>query len=282
MRVLIYTNLKKDPALEVTTHAAETLHSLGAEVLLLKECDAVQHLSFAQYLKEEEAFIQAQMVVTIGGDGTILHAASRCVRYDLPIIGVNIGRLGFLATCEVNELDRKLAQILKGDYTIDGRRMLNAYTRGSVVWQANALNDVVIYAENRLQTADFTIFCDGIQVNRFSSDGVIIATPTGSTAYSLSAGGPILDAHIAGFVVMPICAHSIKSPPMVFSADRQLSIYAKPRVGDFVYVSGDGKDKCRLAEDSVVELRLAPKKLRLISLSPAEQFEAIDKKLMGR
>lgn len=282
MRVFIFSNLIKDPALTVTRLAAEHLQALGAEVLLLRECASVCELSFAQYLEEREAFLQAEIVVSVGGDGTLLHAARSCVEYDLPILGVNVGRLGFLATCEVNELAIKLERLINGDYTIDGRRMLRATTRGAAIWQSNALNDVVIYAENRLQTADFTIFCDGIQVNRFSSDGVIIATPTGSTAYSLSAGGPILDAHIAGFVVMPICAHSIKSPAMVFSADRRISIHAIPRNADKVFVSGDGNDKCALSADSVVEVCLAPKKLKLISFSPAEQFEAIDKKLMGR
>ena len=283
MKVLVYSNLTKDPKLTVTRQAASILHRLGAEVLLLSGCAAICPLSFAQYLEEDEAFLRAEMVVSVGGDGTLLHAAKHCVANDLPVLGVNVGRLGFLATCEVNELDTKLAKLVRGEYTIDVRRMLEAHTTGSLLWQTSALNDVVVYAENRLQTADFSICCDGILVNSFSSDGVIIATPTGSTAYSLSAGGPILDAHIAGFVVQPICAHSIKIPPMVFSADRRITILAKPRNrSDRVYVTGDGNETCVLAEDSVVEVSLTRHKLKLLSLSPAEQFEAIDKKLMGR
>lgn len=236
----------------------------------------------AIYLPQEEAFRQADVVISVGGDGTLLHAGKECIRYDLPILGINAGRLGFLATCEITELPAKIRRIIAGDYKLDERHMLDCHTCGSVEWNATALNDVVVYAENRLQTADFSIYCDGIMVNRFSSDGVIIATPTGSTAYSLSAGGPIMDAHIAGFVVTPICAHRLKSPAMVFSADRKITISAVPRFGDTVFVSSDGAEKCALAQDSTVEVSFSTQKLQLISLSPAEQFEAIDKKLIGR
>ena len=282
MNVFVFSNLYKDHGLVVTKQAAQALMRRGASVILLRECYALCKLPGVAYLSQEEAFQKADLVVSVGGDGTLLHAGKECIRYDLPILGINAGRLGFLATCEVDELSQKIVQIMDGNYELDERQMLDCYTQGSVNWHATALNDVVVYAENRLQTADFSIHCDGILVNRFSSDGVIIATPTGSTAYSLSAGGPIMDAHIAGFVVTPICAHSLKSPAMVFSADRKLTVSAVPRFGDTVYVSSDGSEKCALAADSTVEIALSNKKLKLVSLSPAEQFEAIDKKLMGR
>lgn len=282
MTVFIFSNLYKDHGLVVTKQAAQVLIQHHAKVILLQECQALCKLPDVAYLSQEEAFKMADLVVSVGGDGTLLHAGKECIAYDLPILGINAGRLGFLATCEVDELSRKIVQIMQGNYELDERQMLCCRTHGSAVWQATALNDVVVYAENRLQTADFTICCDGIAVNRFSSDGVIIATPTGSTAYSLSAGGPIMDAHISGFVVTPICAHSLKSPAMVFSADRKLTVSAMPRFGDTVYVSSDGAEKCALAPGDTVEVSLSEKKLKLISLSPAEQFEAIDKKLMGR
>lgn len=282
MTVFVFSNLYKDHGLVVTRQAAQMLLRQGAKVILLQECRALCELPMVEYLPQEQAFQKADLVVSVGGDGTLLHAGKECIRHDLPILGINAGRLGFLATCEVDELSRKIVQIMAGNYELDERQMLDCRTTGSVQWHATALNDVVVYAENRLQTADFSIHCDGILVNRFSSDGVIIATPTGSTAYSLSAGGPIMDAHIAGFVVTPICAHSLKSPAMVFSADRKLTVSAVPRFGDTVYVSSDGSEKCALALDSTVEVALSSKKLKLISLSPAEQFEAIDKKLMGR
>ncbi len=282
MTVFVFSNIYKDHGLVVTRQAAQVLLKQGAKVILLQECKALCELPMVEYLPQEQAFQKADLVVSVGGDGTLLHAGKECIRYDLPILGINAGRLGFLATCEVDELSSKIVQIMAGNYELDERQMLDCHTIGSVQWHATALNDVVVYAENRLQTADFSIHCDGILVNRFSSDGVIIATPTGSTAYSLSAGGPIMDAHIAGFVVTPICAHRLKSPAMVFSADRKLTVSAVPRFGDTVYVSSDGSEKCALALDSTVEVALSSKKLKLISLSPAEQFEAIDKKLMGR
>ena len=137
-------------------------------------------------------------------------------------------------------------------------------------WEQTALNDVVLYKGWRMQTIEFAVWCDGTLVNRYRGDGVIVATPTGSTAYSLSAGGPILDARIGGMVVTPICAHSLQSPPMEYTGS------------DPVCVSADGSGDHSLSPGAQVEISLADSHLDLISFNPADQFMAIDKKLKGR
>ena len=256
MTVYMVLNQQKPEALQVAEQAAAILQQQGA-CTVWPDADPA---------RDEAALASADAVLTIGGDGTIR--------------GINLGRVGFLATCEIEEMPSKLARLAAGDYQLDRRMLLRARCDA---WEQTALNDVVLYKGWRMQTIEFAVWCDGTLVNRYRGDGVIVATPTGSTAYSLSAGGPILDARIGGMVVTPICAHSLQSPPMVFSAQRRLTI----RVGEYtgsdpVCVSADGAGDHSLSPGAQVEISLADSHLDLISFNPADQFMAIDKKLKGR
>lgn len=276
MTVFLYPNLKKDPELQVTRAAVDYLLEQKVRVLLKNDCGIIEG---AVSVSAENGIPQADAVLSVGGDGTLLRAAKKCVPYDVPILGVNIGRTGFLATCEVSELKEKIDLFLRGEYELDPRSLLKGTVSGASRF---ALNDIILYNEQRQQAMDFSIYCDGSLVSAFRGDGVIVATPTGSTAYSLSAGGPILDSHIAGFVVNAICSHSLKNPPIVFSADRKITIRVNARDEQKAQVSYDGGSLHPLEQGQEVSVQLAQKPVKLISFTPAEQFEAIDKKLLGR
>ena len=222
------------------------------------------------------------VVVTVGGDGTILHAAKACFALERPLLGINLGRTGFLATCEVDEMQEKLTLLAQGKFGLDPRALLKATVAGDEAHPQTALNDVVIYKGRQVQTIDFDIFCDDILVNHVRSDGVIVATPTGSTAYSLSAGGPILDAHVRGIVVTPICAHSLHSPSIVFAADRRITIRVDSAARDHALLSSDGEQERALQQGGAVQVELLDRCVKLITFNPADQFDAIDKKLRGR
>lgn len=270
MIVYLVLNQQKAEARRVAEQAAGILEQCGAQAIW-PDSDPE---------RDSALLAKANAVLTIGGDGTILHTARRTRLHGIPILGINLGRVGFLATCEIEEMPVKLARLARGDFQLDRRTLLRAVCNG---WEQVALNDVVLYKGWRMQTIEFAVWCDGTLVNRYRGDGVIVATPTGSTAYSLSAGGPILDARIAGMVVTPICAHSLQSPPMVFSADRRLTIRVGEYTGsDAVCVSADGADEQVLSPGAQVEINLADSYLDLISFNPADQFMAIDKKLKGR
>ena len=280
MTVYLYPNPKKDVSLSITARAAAYLLSRGASVLMEEPYAAQLDLPGLETAAPLEGIPRADAVITVGGDGTLLRAAKKCLPSDTPILGINVGRTGFLATCEVEELEEKFSRLREGRYEYDQRRLLEATAPGA--WNRTALNDIVIYSGQRQQAMDYSIYCDGSLVSRCRGDGVIVATPTGSTAYSLSAGGPVLDAHIAGFVVNAICAHSLKNPPIVFSADRKITIQVDAREGESAQVSCDGGNLYTLRAGDQVAIRLSPHPIRLISFTPAEQFEAIDKKLLGR
>ena len=222
------------------------------------------------------------IVITVGGDGTLLHAAASAARWNKPVLGINVGRVGFLATVEESDLEL-LERIADEEYTLDQRLMLSARVSGNHPYQNDALNDVVICKGARTNTIRFEVYCDDILVNSYRGDGVILATPTGSTAYSLSAGGPILDADIRGILVTPICAHSLNTPPMVFSANRKIRIVTSEYSGSGgAYLSSDGRDYLALEPKDEILIGVSKKRLSLVSFYQADQFRAIDKKLKGR
>ena len=233
-------------------------------------------------LQDAKAFELCDVIVTVGGDGTILHAARQSLGYNKPLLGINIGRMGFLATVEAYEME-KLERLVHGEYILDRRSILSVSVDGQNRFRQTALNDVVISKSGISQTVDVEIFCDDILVNHYQGDGVVIATPTGSTAYSLSAGGPVLDAHIAGLVVTPICAHSLHSPSMVFSAGRRLRVSLSSPLGPHnALLSCDGRSPETISCQDTVDVALSDKYISLICFNEADQFEAIDKKLKGR
>ena len=281
MAVLLYSNPTKDPRLTVTKRAARLLHGLGVELLALPELQPDLKALPVTFLPQEEAFSTADQILTVGGDGTLLQAAPFCLQSGKPVLGVNLGRTGFLATCEVNELPEKLARLAAGNYSVVSRSFLSAKTADGQ-WQKIAMNDIVVFGTSRLHPSDFTVHCDGVAVSRFRGDGLIVATPTGSTAYSFSAGGPILDAEAPVMVLTPICAHGVRNAPIVFAAGRTLRILVEEQNRSTATVCADSQAPCLLSPGSSVEICTAPPKLGLIEFNREEQFRAIETKLMRR
>ena len=181
MSVLLISNPTKDTGLAVTRQAAAVLAGLGVPVLMPQPFAnefGSAGLTGVHFLPEADAYRAADQVVTIGGDGTLLRAGLSCMKHGKPVLGVNLGRTGFLAA---------------GEFTLASRRLLHAEVPAHG-WQADAINDLVVFGQTRLHPMDYKVYCDGALVGSYRSDGMILATPTGSTAYSFSAGGPILDA----------------------------------------------------------------------------------------
>lgn len=281
MRVLLFPNRSKDTELAVTRQAVALLQSSGAEVLAGRRFLPLLGDMDLTFLPRAEAFRQADAVLTVGGDGTLLEAGAACIEQEKPILGINLGRTGFLATCEVSELAIKLPRLAAGDYTLEPRSLLLAECAAHG-WQHTAINEVVLYGKSRLHPMDYTVFCDGVPVGRYRCDGIIAATPTGSTAYALSAGGPALDALAQVLEIIPICAHGGQHVPLVFSAGRRLTVTAEHENRDNIFVCADSQDPCELLPGDSVEICLSPKRLPLISFDHSEQFRAVINKLMRR
>ena len=273
------TGYNKPEAAGVLLQAAQLLAE-GTRVVLAAE-DGFAPPDGAVCLPGAQALTQADAVVTVGGDGTMLHAAKECARHGLPVLGINLGRTGFLATCELDEMEQKLHKLAAGEFSVEHRALLQAECTGAD-GPLIALNDLVVYSGHRRQTVDLDILCDGLPVSNCRGDGVILATPTGSTAYSLSAGGPILDARIRGLVVTSICAHSLQRPAIVFAADRRITVRPGADQRGPILISSDGEREIELPAGGELRAGLSEKSVKLITFNGTDQFDAIDKKLRGR
>lgn len=282
MTVYISPNPGKAMAYGISQRAAQILLTHGAQVLMQTELQEECNTMGVQYLPQKECLQKTDVILTIGGDGTILHEANLSLEYRKPILGINLGRCGFLATCEIDEMETKLSAVARGDFMLDNRMLLYVRVLGDDSWKGHALNDVVMTKGRLQQAIDFSIYCDDILVEHYRGDGVIVATPTGSTAYSLAAGGPILDSQTKGVVVTPICPHSLASPAMVFAQERKINICVGQVADGEVFISCDGAAGYSLRAGATAEVRLSDQIVQLITFSKADQFQAIDQKLRGR
>ena len=282
MTVYISPNPGKSQANSIALRAAQILLTHGAQVLMQENLQTECSAMGVRYLSQKECLQQTDVILTIGGDGTILHEANQSLEYQKPILGINLGRCGFLATCEVDEMETKLSSVARGEFSLDNRMLLYVRVLGDDSWEGHALNDVVVTKGRLQQAIEFSIYCDDTPVEHYRGDGVIVATPTGSTAYSLAAGGPILDSQTKGIVVTPICPHSLSSPAMVFAQERKINICVGQVAEDEVFISCDGAAGYSLQTGATAEVRLSDQIVQLITFCKADQFQAIDQKLRSR
>lgn len=229
---------------------------------------------------------RAEMLVVFGGDGTILHAARQAARDGIPILGVNLGGFGFLAEVHDRAVDDALLRVLAGDYRLDERMMLQAQicrdtTAGGaerVARELLALNDIVVTKSGYARLLRIRTDINNDHLATHLADGLIVATPTGSTAYSLSAGGPILHPGLDAIVVTPICAHTLNARAVVLSADEAVTIRVEPTGAPSV-LTVDGQEGEPLEPDDVVRVAQAPYRTRLVRLGRTDFYRMLRTKL---
>lgn len=281
MKTVIYPNFSKKNAYETTGKVCSMLHNMGFEIFCeddLKERFPVK--KYVKFMPVREAAEMGDLIIAVGGDGTILEASAYAAEYDKLLLGINTGRLGFMASMEPDEL-YNLSRLMSGDYVVENRMMLDCEFVGRGRNDSfTALNDIVISSQfGRL--ADYNVSVNGSNVSTLRADGVIFSTPTGSTAYALSAGGPILEPGLECIQMTPVCPHSLASRTMLFSTDKKLEVTFKSRDNTPLYLSIDGKI-CESAEkgDKLIITRSC-KSLRLIDIQGNSFFNAVNKKLLN-
>ena len=285
-RIAVFPNPDKDPDFSYTKEVVRILNGAGIKVCI----DRRYHYSVGEkpgmveyYTYIEELLSSSDFVVVLGGDGTILDICERAALHELPIVGVNLGHLGFLATVESDNLE-ELAKLATEEYFVDERMMMEIQIRdGSIIRELCALNDLVVSSSVGAKIADFKICCDGNTALNLKADGIIIATPTGSTAYSLSAGGPIIDTSTETFCVTPICPHSFASRPIVFSGNSSLTIQGETQSNQTdICVCADGKEVFKVSKDAMVEVIKSDLKTRLVRIGSNRFYDIISTKMFGR
>lgn len=212
----------------------------------------------------------ADAIVALGGDGTIMRAANKAAALDVPVIGVNLGRVGYMAELDASEISL-VENFFKDRHCEEKRMMLEVRVDGKSFY---ALNDAVLHAKNK-HMSQYNLCCNGSTVNEYRGDGIIIATPTGSTAYSMSAGGSVIDPRLECICVTPICPQSLLARPLVFAPDSFLSVKAQ---SEECMLTVDGREPKRLEKGAVIEVFKSEKMLRMVKLKKDGFYEVLRKK----
>lgn len=282
MRVILSPNPYRDKNFQTLREAMEVLKKAGIEtrVCLPFEVDRSYDLPRdIRFSRIDRELPNASMVICFGGDGTLLHMAKTATRNGIPILGVNIGTMGFMAELESSELSQ-LARIATNDYTIDDRMMLDVtvHRDRDIIFHDICLNDIAITKGAVARIVHLEVKCDGIQAMECGGDGIIIATPTGSTAYSLSAGGPIVEPDANSILITPICAHDVASRCIVASDRRTVTVGMTQNARRNAYLSVDGGKALRMNMGDVATVRKSNLCTKLVRLKDRSFYDVVNMK----
>lgn len=264
----VITNKSKDVSMETTRRVQIYIEGQGKECILEEDGKAFPE--------------DADCVLVLGGDGTLIRAARELRAYDVPLLGINLGTLGYLAEVEVQNLETALCQVIKEKPAVEERMMLKGVLNGQT--EDIALNDIVVTRLGAVRLIRFMVYVNGKLLNSYQADGVIISTPTGSTAYNLSAGGPIVQPTASMIVITPICSHALNTSSIVISAEDEIVIEIGPgRDGETeeAGISFDGDKNVEVHTGDRIVIRKAKETTKLLKLSRVSFLETLRRKMKG-
>lgn len=281
----IITNNLKDPGLATTRFVRDYLEERG-KICLFEEHP--EHSSPGSYKYTNASLIPEDVdcVLAVGGDGTLLQAARDLVEREIPLLGINQGTLGYLAEIDRNGIEPALNQLISDSYVLEERMLLEgtAYHQGKSLMQDLALNDIVIGRNGRLRIIDFHIYVNGAFLNSYCADGIIISTPTGSTGYSLSAGGPIVSPEASLLLLTPIAPHTLNTRSIVLPDDAEVTVeiaQGRPSSVEGAEATFDGDTSVKLGCGDKIVIRKAKKKAKLVKINDISFLQILRKKMNG-
>lgn len=276
MKVAIIANPQNEQAPPALRQICEALAARGIETVLEKESAA---------LVGQEGFVRswegAELVISLGGDGTLLDTVHKMGNCDVPVAGVNIGTLGFLTACTAADINEFAAAVAEREHVVVNRAALRV-SMTDVSGQDHvfmALNEVVLMRGGTGRLISLEARVNGELLNRYRADGLIVATPTGSTAYSLAAGGPLIDEQAGVLVITPICPHSLSDRSLVLGDDSLIELKANQRHSDSILFTVDGREVLQLGESGIVRVERAPAPLKIVRLPNHSFYETLRGKL---
>ncbi len=264
----VITNKTKDKTLKITQQIKEYIEARGGICQLATQGNDIPN--------------EAECVVVLGGDGTLIRAARELRGKNIPLLGINMGTLGYLTEAEVGNLEECLEQLLSGETQIEARMMLKGVVNGTV--EDVALNDIVLSRSGTLRIIHFNLYVNGELLNTYHADGMIVSTPTGTTAYNLSAGGPIVEPTAKMIVLTPICPHALNTSSIVLSAEDEIVLeIGEGRDGgvEKAIVSFDGEQNLEISTGDRVVIQKAEDTTNLLKLSKVSFLEILRKKMKG-
>ncbi len=279
-KVGVLPNIEKDREFTITKRLINHLLHKNCEPMLTTGIASMAKLEL--YGKEEEEIYKdADFLISLGGDGTLLGVGRRSAKYGKPILGINLGHLGFLTAEEKDFSERAIDKVLEGDCTIEKRMMLEAsvFAEPKRIEGLLALNDVCITRRFSSRILEFNIFVNAEYVDTLRADGVIICTPTGSTAYNLSAGGPILKTDAEIIAITPICPHTLTSRPIIISAEDKITVEVFNRGEEDFVISTDGQRSMSLKRRNVVQVKKSQYFTTIMKTHPVSFYDVLREKL---
>lgn len=284
MRVLLMPNFKKPRTLDVLRELCQKMADLKMTAVVGgKDRETMAKAGIGPVEGDwdslDEAGATCDIILSIGGDGTMIHSARCAAQAGKPVVGVNLGRLGFLAQMEAENLERYLLRLRDGDYTREKRYAIRADFSGEGrLALPFAINDIVFMKTPKQNLVEFEIMCGGKLIDRYYADGLIFSTPTGSTAYALSAGGPVMDPALRAVTMIPICPHAMAVRPIVFDGGRTVTLRCK---GELLAVA-DGAQSVSMAPGETATVTASRLEPEFISFGENEFFEILTAKLNKR
>ncbi len=278
-KAFVFANLTRPNVFPCAEKLVELLLNNKIEVFMVPGAKEFVSSEKVVFSEPEEALHGVDIVLTVGGDGTILRAAKYAVKYDKPIIGINAGRLGFLSDIEAESIFM-VEKLIKEGCPIEKRNILDVENGEKC---ALAINDVFISKPAPGKTAELFVECNGHEVCRYRADGIVLSTPDGSTAYSMSAGGPVLDTNLNAIIMTPVCPHSLISRSVVFSPEKLITVGSSFSGGEKTLdVVVDGEKVFTLNKDEKLFVKSSDKFIKFVNLSGRGFYEVLNQKIIGR
>ena len=277
-KIAIVFNSLKDNELINTKKVINILKN-RAEVYI---DEVYKHLGFdVNYVKYEQLFVYSDLMIVLGGDGTILQIATMCAKNNIPVLGINLGRIGFMTEAEPDNIDASIDAVLNDDYKIESRMLIKAQiVKGNIKRSFHSLNDVVISKNTQSKLINVELYADDELVNTYIADGLIIATPTGSTGYSISAGGPVVDPNMQLYIATPICPHMLSVRSAVLPAQKKIIIRLNEDYRDnYAVVAFDGDIKETLDVGDEIIITKSKYEFKIIKVNDFSFFDAVLHKL---
>lgn len=280
MKIALIPNLSKQDAKLHTARIIAKLQQIGAQVLLQNNFQTIfSEFSVTTYQTYAQLYQECDIIVAVGGDGTIIRAAKSAAMLNKPILGINVGRLGFVAGLEKHEL-HYLEALASASYDIEERMMIQVkYQDHGETKTDYIINEAVIARGALSKIIDFQVFSNGVTTGEYRADGLILATPTGSTAYSLSAGGPVMDPSMQCLLLTPICPHSLFSRTVVFGDQSRLCIQASSLYHSDIFLTLDGEQSVEVHEGDEIEFFRSPISVKMIRLKKNNFYNVLREKL---
>lgn len=277
MRFHLLVNLYRADAIEAAKIAAASLIDRGVQVF----ADELSAKLVGIPTATNEDFGNCDLVISFGGDGTLLNAAQRCGERHTPILGVHYGKFGFVTQCQPSELGAALSMFVDGNSTLEERMMVQAtlVRGGETIAEFHALNEAVVQRAATTRMLEFEIFVDNQFLTQYPADGIIVSTPTGSTAYNLSAGGPIVDPKLEVILLSAITPHTLSARPLVFGSNSTIEIRVETR-GDAI-LSCDGHDRVEMFSGDRVIVTKSDRTIRLVQVDDQDFLNKVTNLLLG-